>query len=126
MTSCRRGSKAEHKELSRGCSRGNTVRCVHSRSLQLDILARRRCHHGDCSAFRSLELGKCHWPVQAALSGSIIKAPALPGDTYCVSRREGFEQMHRCPTRRASEQSVVRSTHHCLIAKRNLGACPFI
>src|SRR6266849_8296131 len=79
MTSCRRGSKAEHKELSRGCSRGNTVRCVHSRSLQLDILARRRCHHGDCSAFRSLELGKCHWPVQAALSGSIIKAPGFAG-----------------------------------------------
>src|SRR5260221_2227442 len=41
----------------------------------------------DCSAFRSLELGKCHWPLQAALSGSIIKAPGfaggyLPGDDF--------------------------------------------
>jgi len=58
---------------------GNTVRWVHSRSLQSDILARCRCHHGDCSAFRSLELGKCHWPLQAALSGSIIKAPGFAG-----------------------------------------------
>jgi hypothetical protein len=54
-------------------------RCIQSRSLQLDILARGRCHHGDCSAFRSLELWKCHWPLQAALSGSIIKAPGFAG-----------------------------------------------
>jgi hypothetical protein len=33
----------------------------------------------DCSAFRSLELGKCHWPLQAASSGSIIKAPGFAG-----------------------------------------------
>src|SRR6266403_4323148 len=58
---------------------GNTVRWVHSRSLQSDILARCRCHHGDCSAFRSLELAKCHWPLQAALSGSLIKAPGFAG-----------------------------------------------
>src|SRR5258706_10961321 len=57
---------------------GNTVRWVHSRSLQSDILARCRCHHGDCSAFRSLELG-IHWPLQAALSGSLIKAPGFAG-----------------------------------------------
>ena len=43
------------------------------------ILARRRCHYGDCLAFRSLELGKCRWPLQAALSGSIIKAPGFAG-----------------------------------------------
>ena len=75
----RGGSKAEHKQLRSRCSTGNTVRWVHSRSLQSDILARCRCHHGDCSAFRSLELGKCHWPLQAALSGSIIKAPGFAG-----------------------------------------------
>src|SRR5260370_42168693 len=34
---------------------------------------------GDGSAFRSLELGTCHWPLQAALSGSIIKAPGFAG-----------------------------------------------
>src|SRR5260221_3314621 len=63
----------------RGCSRGNTGRWVYSRSLQSDILARCGCHHGDCSAFRSLELAKCHWPLQAALSGSLIKAPGFAG-----------------------------------------------
>ena len=56
----------------------NTVRCFHSRSLGLDILARRR-HHGNCSAFRSLELGPNHRPLQAALSGSLIKAPGFAG-----------------------------------------------
>src|SRR5260370_14714916 len=69
----------------RGCSRGNTGRWVYSRSLQSDILARCGCHHGDCSAFRSLELGKCHWPLQAALSGSLIKAPGFAGG-YLLSR----------------------------------------
>src|SRR5260221_9154338 len=68
----------------RGCSRGNTGRWVYSRSLQSDILARCRCHHGDCSAFRSLELGKCHWPLQAALSGSLIKAPGFAGGYLLV------------------------------------------
>jgi hypothetical protein len=74
----------------RGCSRGNTGRWVHSRSLQLYILARCRCHHGDCSTFRSLELGKCHWPLQAALSGSLIKAPGFAGgylQAPCHQRR---------------------------------------
>src|SRR5258707_8591871 len=56
----------------------NTVRCFHSRSLGLDILARRR-HHGNCSAFGSLELGPNHRPLQAALSGSLIKAPGFAG-----------------------------------------------
>src|SRR6266446_6683852 len=75
----RGGNKAKPKQGGRGCSRGNTGRWVHSRSLQSDILARCRCHHGDCSTFRSLELGKCHWPLQAALSGSLIKAPGFAG-----------------------------------------------
>jgi hypothetical protein len=26
-----------------------------------------------------MELGKCHWPLQAALSGSLIKAPGFAG-----------------------------------------------
>src|SRR5258708_26333395 len=56
----------------------NTVRCFHSRSLGLDILARRR-HHGTCWGFRSLELGPNHRPLQAALSGSLIKAPGFAG-----------------------------------------------
>src|SRR5712671_3843045 len=67
---------------------GNTVRCVHSRSLQSNILARRRCHYGDCSAFRSLELGMCHWPLQAALSGSIIKAPGFAGGYLLMASSE--------------------------------------
>jgi hypothetical protein len=58
-------------KLRRSTGSANTVRCVHSRSLGLDILAR-RCHHGNCSAFRSLVLGPYHRPLQAALSGSLI------------------------------------------------------
>jgi hypothetical protein len=50
------------------------------------ILAGCRCHHGDCSAFRSLELVKCHWPLQAALSGSLIKAPGFAGGYLPVMR----------------------------------------
>src|SRR5258708_17036368 len=75
----RGAARLKHKQLRSRMQHGNTVRWVHSRSLQSDILARCRCHHGDCSAFRSLELGKCHWPLQAALSGSIIKAPGFAG-----------------------------------------------
>jgi hypothetical protein len=30
-------------------------------------------------ASRSLELGKCYWPLQAALSGSLIKARGFAG-----------------------------------------------
>jgi hypothetical protein len=61
----------------------NTVRCFHSRSFGLGILAR-RCHHGNCSAFRSLELGPYHRPLQAALSGSLIKAPGFAGGYLLV------------------------------------------
>ena len=56
----------------------STVRCFHSRSCGLDILAR-RYHHGNCSAFRSLGLGPYHRPLQAALSGSLNKAPGFAG-----------------------------------------------
>src|SRR5258708_1464723 len=72
--------------LKQSTGMANTVRCFHLRSLGLDILARRR-HHGNCSAFRSLELGPNHRPLQAALSGSLIKAPGFPGDTYLIAMR---------------------------------------
>jgi hypothetical protein len=41
-----------------------------------------------------LELGKCHWPLQAALSGSIIKAPGFAGG-YLLIRAFGAH----CDTR---------------------------
>src|SRR6267154_46143 len=75
----RGGNKAKSKQLRSRMQQGKHSRWVYSRSLQSDILARCRCHHGDCSAFRSLELGKCHWPLHAALSGSLIKAPGFAG-----------------------------------------------
>jgi len=68
-----------------------------------------RCHHGDRSAFRSLELGKCHWPLQAALSGSIIKAPGFAGGyllsaasvsiclTYAQEQHARLESTKRVP-----------------------------
>jgi hypothetical protein len=37
-----------------------------------------------------LELGKCHWPLQAALSGSLIKAPGFAGG-YLLGRDENGE-----------------------------------
>src|SRR6266481_6634755 len=72
------GAARPSKNLKQSTGMANTVRCFHSRSLGLDILARRR-HHGNCSAFRSLELGPNHRPLQAALSGSLIKAPGFAG-----------------------------------------------
>jgi hypothetical protein len=39
----------------------------------------------ECSALRALELGKCHWPLQAASSGSIIKAPGFAGGYLLAS-----------------------------------------
>jgi len=42
----------------------------------------------DCSAFRSLELGKCHWPLQAASSGSIIKAPGFAGGYLLIPKHK--------------------------------------
>src|SRR5260370_23078662 len=69
----------------------NTVRCFHSRSLGLDILARRR-HHGNGSAFRSLELGPNHRPLQAALSGSLIKAPGFAGGYLLHCRRDALHR----------------------------------
>ena len=64
----------------------------------------------DCSAFRSLELGKCHWPLQAALSGSIIKAPGfaggylLPGITCAF--RDDYRQTHRIGTEGSKRQVI--------------------
>src|SRR6266849_4161645 len=49
----------------------------------------------DFSAFLSFELGKCHWPLQAALSGSIIKAPGFAGGYLPASSSDDEAQPER-------------------------------
>src|SRR5882762_7214977 len=89
----------------------NTVRCFHSRSLGLDILARRR-HHGNCSAFRSLELGPNHRPLQAALSGSLIKAPGFAGGYlhYLMDYLRRFHTATWAHLRRPSFPTIAEHT----------------
>ena len=50
------GAARQSIKLRRSTGMANTVRCFLSRSLGLDILAR-RCHHGNCSAFSVIGTG---------------------------------------------------------------------
>src|SRR5216684_3731527 len=114
--------------LKQSTGMANTVRCFHWRSLGLDILAKRR-HHGNCSAFRSLELGPNHRPLQAALSGSLIKAPGFAGGyllSSCFSPDNGDAIRYLAALRRARCARLWRRLrhHHCAAYLTAIGYDP--
>src|SRR5712671_7987341 len=69
-----------------------------------------------------IRTGKCDWPLQAALSGSIIKAPGFAGgyllNTGCDFMRP-FSASERAPRARTDTMTCRRPAHPGRASKRH-------
>src|SRR6267143_2011648 len=107
------GSKAEHKNWA-----DDAMRQPESGAFIRDpgswILARRPCDHPNCSAFRLSELWVGHRPLQAALSGSLIKAPGFAGGYLLLAEWRSATRSELSIEGLKNEQSESRQgAFHC-------------
>src|SRR5882762_6919696 len=80
---------------------GNPNQALSFATQVVGYLARQPCDHPNCSAFRLSKLWVGHRPLQAALSGSLIKAPGFAGGYL-------LEWSGRAPAPLASDAGMER------------------